>query len=234
MALDSTLKYIGHFVFRQLGIGTFAGISTAANSTQLRVLNPEMFGPAGGQVIDEENDNLITYTAIQDDILTGVPSTGTGSIANTIKPFDNAAPSLLYVPELATSAEIEAALKRFRRRLIVECLPDPDKKIYRAKYGWLGTGLELRDDKDAGFNTVSPNSTDEEAGEFTFSSAQAYEVLYCAGYVYDPYVSIAAVYESLILNERWSRYVAAGQLVKSGIDSNQISNIYRERTQFKD
>jgi hypothetical protein len=230
MSISTDQMYIGHYVLRQIGVGTYTHVDVSSGETELRVMNPDLFEPAGGSFLIENTDNLVTYTAIQQDRLTGIPASGTGSIAATISSFNQSTPSLIYVPNLITGDEVEEHLERYRKRLFVRCDADVDKKVYRARRGWFDTSAELRDNNDSGGSALSPDTSDYHEGSFTFSTARSETHLYLFGYAYDPFLAIADILESLIHDERWARYFAVGQIVKAGRDANEIAEVFRSRS----
>jgi hypothetical protein len=229
MALRDDIRYIGQMIIRECGLGTFVPAQVAIGATSIRVINAEIFEPAGGQLIVEETDNLVTYTAVQDDVLTGIPASGIGSITAIVYPYTADAPSLLYLPELLTTDELEIFIDRYRRWAVLRVYPDATKKLWKSERGWLGEDWDMRDDDDASYGVVTPDDDDNETGEFSFSAARSERVLYVGAWLYNPWYSIADVLESLIRGERWNKYSSVGQLVKISKDAYEMAEIYRVR-----
>ena len=236
MAVRADIRYVAYYIVRELGLGTFVPVTVSAGSTTMRVLNAEMFEPAGGQCIIEATDNLVTYTAVQDDVLTGIPASSTGSIADDVDPYTEDQPSLIYLPELITTDELETVIDRYRVWRAIECLPNETYTKYFCERGWLGNEdetpaatVELRDDDGQTYAVVSEDDRDSETGEFEFDSAQTYDVLYAVGWFYNPFASIADVVDSLIRSERWHRYSQVGQLTHSKKDALEVSAHWRKK-----
>lgn len=229
MSLTAEKRAIGYYVMRILGVATYIPYSVASGASSMRVLNPEMFEPAGGSVIIESTDEVVTYESIQDDSLSGIPASGNGAITSTVNEYSHASASLLFTPNLVTNTEVEDALDRTRISRTLDCMPDTDKKIYKAPIGWMSTGVELRADKYKGTTALTPDTSNYIHGEFIFNSARSEDKLHAVGYFYDPFLAIAELLETLILDERWARYIATGQLVRAGKDANEISKIYMEK-----
>ena len=229
MSIRADIQYIGYYILRECGLGTFVPASVVAGATSMRVINAELFEPAGGQLIIEATDNLVTYTAVQDDVLTGIPASGTGSIGATVNPYTHDTPSLIYLPELVTTDELETAIDRYREYKLIKCLPDVTSTKYFARRGWLGEDWELRDDDDDSYNAVTPDDDDNETGEFHFDDEQSYDELWVAAWCYNPFSTIADIIETLLRGERWSNYSAVGQLIKTEKDAADKAKIYRQR-----
>lgn len=230
MGIRADIQYIGYRILRECGLGTYVPAQVAAGATQMRVINAEMFEPAGGQCIIEATDNLVTYTAVQDDLLTGIPASGTGSIGATVEAYTADTPSLIYLPELLTTDELEGFIDRYRDWMVLPVYPsDALKKKYRVTRGWLGEDWELRDSRGSSYNAVTPDDDDNETGEFSFNSGQNYSVLYAAAWYYNPWLSIADIVESLIRIDRWSSYSAVGQLIRRQSDPAELAAVYRKR-----
>jgi len=230
MAVALEIQYIAYFMLRELGLGTYVPLAVSAGSSSIRVLNAEMFEPAGGQLVVEATDNVITYTGVQADTLVGVPETGTGSLADDLVEYTEEGASILYIPTLVTTDELETVIDRYRTHQYVDVHPiDGEKKHWRCRREWLGEDVELRDSMGATYNVITPDDDDSETGEFDFDSARSESLLYAYGPFYNPWFSIADVIESLILSNRWSTYLSVGQIARVRKDPYEIAKIYRRR-----
>lgn len=230
MAVRAAIRYIAHHILREIGVGTFVPANTSVGATELRVFDMSIFDPGGGQCVVEASDNLFTYTHIEDDVLKGIPSSGDGSITNTIVGVTNTTSrSLIYRAEFVVAHELEQAIDRYRERIVQEAFPDADYKIYTCARGWFDTGLAIRDDSDDTYTTLTPASYDYERGTVEFSTAQTEEVLYFAGWCYNPFATIADLLEVYARDGRLSSYHAHGSSVESKRDIFDIAAIYRRK-----
>ncbi len=229
MAVRSNIRYIAHWVLRELAFGTYVPLSVAAAATRMRVFDVNIFDPAGGQVLVEDIDELLTYTNIEDDTLSGIPSSGTGSITATINPVTSASRDLIYRPEFLTYYELERALDRYRVQAIERAYPDAEFKVYSCGRGWWDTDAETRDDDDDSFTELAPNTENFEEGVVEFTTARTEEVLWIAGYAFNPFSTIADLILNLAHDGRWAKFQSHGSssLVKK--DANEIAEYYRKK-----
>lgn len=231
MATRAAIQYIAHYVIRKLGLGCYVPASTAVGATSLRVLDSGLFDPVGGTIFVEDNDNLITYTGINGDLLTGIPSSGTGSISATINPYTHATPDLVWRCELINATELEEMLDRFRRYCAGEAIErDVTRQVHQSVRGWYDSDVDLRDDNDDTFNTVAPDSTDLENGVFTFNTARdEAEQLYLYGWGYNPFAVIGDFIEAFAKDQRWYNYSQIGQVANAKKDAIVFANEWRMR-----
>jgi hypothetical protein len=90
--------------------------------------------------------------------------------------------------------------------------------------------VEVRDDNDDTYNTVTPNSESYENGTFEFTAARDdSEQLYISGWGYNPYFSIADFIETFANDERWHTYAQIGQTARSGKDAIALANSWRRK-----
>ena len=235
MAVRSAIQYIVHHVIRELGLGCYVPASVAAGATSMRVLDSKLFDPVGGQIFVEDNDNLITYTGIDGDQLTGIPSSFTGSISATINPYTSASRDLVWRSELINSYELERVIDRYRHWIEAELLVrDGTRKKYFSLWRWFDTGVVFRDGPDPDDDTlVVPDTLNYEQGEFEFSVARdESESLYAFGFVYNPFFVIADFIESFANDERWYNYSQVGQAARSAKSAHDIAEQWRARGSF--
>lgn len=234
MAVRSALRYMSQMVIRELGLGCYVPASVAAGATSIRVLDSSLFDPAGGQLMIEDNDNLITYTAIDGDTLTGVPSSSTGSISATINPVDNSSRDLIYRPGLMSAYEFEALFDRFRRWVEGEALRrDVERKKHFSLWRWYDTGVVLRTTNTDTYDSVVADTIDYENGTFQFNTARSLsEQLYLYGWTYNVYFVIADFIERFANDERWLAYSAIGQQIALKRNAREIAEGWRARGKF--
>lgn len=220
MSIRSQVQYIGEFIRSELGHGCFLPSDVTANSnpTTIRVLKPEIFDPGGGTVywINGSTDDFFTYTAISGDTLTGVPANGTGSIdANMYDYADaNNTPTFIYIMGV-DDEELERNIDRQRSWTVSEMRPDAEKKRWKAKVGWWDSDVEIRDDDDSSYNSISLGGSDSisyERGEVIFDTARTESVLYLAGWVYNPFYTMASIYLIHGADDKNFTYLQAGQI----------------------
>lgn len=234
MAVRSALRYMSQMVIRELGLGCYVPVSVTAGATSLRVLDSSLFDPAGGQIMVEDNDNLITYTGIDGDTLTGIPSSSIGSISATINPVDNSSRDLVYRPGLMSAYEWELLFDRFRRWIEGEApRRDVERKKHFSLWRWFDTGVELRTTNTDSYSTVSADTVDYENGTFQFNSARSLsEQLYLYGWTYNVYFVIAEFIESFASDDRWLAYLGAGQQISLKRNAREIAEGWRARGKF--
>lgn len=234
MSLRAAIQYLGHYCIRELGLGCYVPATVSAGATSMRVADASLFNRLGGTIFVEDNDNLITYTGIDRDTLTGIPASSTGSISATINPWTSASRDLIWRCELMNSYELETMLDRFRRRIEGEAvLRDATFKLHRSIRGWFDTGVELRDDNDSSYNVVAANTINYETGTFDFNTARSEsEQLYLFGYGYNPYAVIAEFIESFADDDRWHLYSQIGQTARSKQSPRDLANEWRARGTF--
>lgn len=231
MALRAAIQYMGHRVIRELGLGCHVPASVSAGATSMRVMDASLFDPAGGTVFVEDIDNLVTYTGINGDQLTGIPASSTGSITATINPYTSASRDLIWRCELITATELEAMFDRYRRYCAGEAIArEVTRKIHSSVRGWYDTGVELRDDDGDSYSVVAPDTSDYENGVFSFNSARSIsEQLYVFGWGYNPYAVIGDFIEAFANDQRWYTYSQAGQTAHSKKDALAVANEWRMR-----
>ena len=232
MAVRTAISYIAEFIRADLGIATWIPTDVASASTEIRVMRPEIFDPGGGTVM--VGDSVITYTGINGDQLTGVPNTGTGSIAATLQDVNDAAASQLYIPQIITSSELEDLIDDTRYWVDAELLTqDVERRRYYARAGWFGLSseseVELRDDRDASFSTVTPDDVNERRGEFLFDSSRTESGLFVAGFRYNPFYAAAEIISMIYADDRRFTYYQMGQVAVSKRDLVGIAQNYRWR-----
>lgn len=234
MAVRAAVQYIAHYVIRELGLGCYVPASVAAAATSMRVLDSRLFDRLGGTIFVEDIDNLITYTGIDRDTLTGIPASSTGSISATINPYTNASRDLVWRCDLLNSYELELMIDRFRRRIEGEkMIRDVTRKLHRSIRGWYDTGVELRDANDDSYSAVVADTINYETGTFDFSSARdVSEQLYLFGYGYNPYAVIGEFLESFAQDDRWNTYSQIGQTARSKESLRDMANQWRARGTF--
>jgi hypothetical protein len=233
MAVRAPIQYMMHRVIRELGLGCYVPASVAAGATSMRVMDATLFDPAGGQIFVEDNDNLITYTGINEDsTLTGIPASGTGSITATINSYTSASRDLIYRAELMTSYEWEIMFDRYRRFIDAEKLSrDSTRKKHFSLWRWYDTGVILRDGPDPDDDVVvTPDTIDYENGRFEFNAARAdTEQLYAFGETYNVFFVIGDFIESFANDARWYSYSQIGQAAFSSKNAHDIAEIWRGR-----
>jgi len=232
MAIRTAIQYMLHHVIRELGLGCYVPASVAAGATSMRVLDSSLFDSVGGQIFVEDNDNLITYTGINGDQLTGIPASSTGSISATINPYTSSSRDLVYRAELMSAYEWERLFDRYRRWVEAEQLTrDGTRKLYFSIWQWFDTGVVFRDDPDPDVGSlVVPDVLNYEQGEFEFSSARdESEMLYLFGWKYNPYFVIADFIESFANDERWYSYSQVGQTARSAKSAHDVAEQWRAR-----
>jgi len=231
MALDSTILYIAEYVVRELGIGCYLPVSAAANDTELRVQDASMFDPSGGQVYVLDNDDVITYTGISGDQLTGLPSSGSFAIGATLNEYTDASADVVYRGELVSTVELEAMLKRYRRWVDAEALfRDVDRKKHWFVRGWFDTSVQLRDDNDDSYTVVTADTISYERGTFEFNSARDVgEQLYVSGWGYNPFFTIGDFIEQFAQDERWTVYSQIGQTARTRRDARELADAWRTK-----
>ena len=229
MAVRAAVQYMGHYILLQLKLGCYVAASAAAGATSLRVLDISIFDPNGGQLFVEDNDNLITYTGISGDTLTGIPASATGSISATINPYTSASRDLVYRADLMSAYELENLIDRYRKWVDgLHAVADVQRKRFTAPRGWFDTGVSLRDDDDDSFGSITADTISYERGEFEFNAARSEEVLYVAGYAYNPFLSIGNFIRTFQHDDRWQTYLQVGQTAESQKDAGDISKLWFE------
>lgn len=227
MAVRSNIQYLAHMVLRELGLGTFLPSAVSAGATSMRVLDASLFDPGGGQIIVEANDNLITYDHIENDVLSGIPASGDGSItANLVAVSTGATRSLVYVPHFVSYIDLEKALDRYRARLVQSCFPDPAYLVYSAARGFFDTDLAIHDDPSDNYNVLTASSFDYENGRAVFSSARTETELWLFGEAFNPWRTIIDLILNLAQDGRWSRYQSHGASVVSKPDAYELAKSY--------
>lgn len=227
MALRSAIKYIGEFVRLHSGGATYIPASVAAGATKIRVLNPNIFDPAGGSCFT--GDSLITYTHINIDQLCGIPSFGDGAIAADLNEYTHAAPSLIYIQGLS-EIELEELIDRFRFYVdAVQLKHDVARKIYWGAGQWFDTAVEIRSDNDNTYTAVTPDVIDYENGTFQFNTPRTESALYVAGWKYNPFYVLAEIYERAAADDSRFSYMQLGQLQLGKKDMKARADVYRQR-----
>lgn len=232
MAVRVAIQYMTHHVFRELGLGCYVPASVAAAATSMRVQDSSLFDPAGGQIFVEDNDNIITYTGIDGDSLTGIPASGTGSISATINPYTSSSRDLVYRGELMTAYEWERLFDRYRRWIEAEKLErDGTRKLHFSVWRWYDTGVVFRNGPDPDDDTlVVPDTLNYEQGEFEFTTARAEsEQLYLFGWSYNPFSVIGDFIESFANDSRWYSYSQVGQTAHSAKSAHDVAEQWRAR-----
>lgn len=232
MAVRAAIQYMMHHVVRELGLGCYVPSSVAAGATSMRVMDPNLFDPAGGSVFVEDNDNLITYTGIDGDQLTGIPASGTGSISATINPYTSASRDLVYRAELMTAYEWEFLFDRYRRFVDADKLSrDSTRKKHFSLWRWYDTGVVIRDGPDPDEDVlVTPNAISYENGRFDFNTARAEsEQLYSFGDSYNVFFVIADFIESFANDLRWYTYSQIGQTAHVSKNAYDYAELWRGR-----
>lgn len=235
MAVRAAIQYMAHYVIRELGLGCYVPASVAVAATSMRVLSSSLFDPAGGQIFVEDNDNLITYTGIDGDSLTGIPSSSTGSISATINEETHASRDLIWRKDLISSYELERMFDRYRVWVEAEKINrDGTRKLHFSMWRWFDTGVVFRDGPDPDDDTlVVPNTLNYEQGEFEFTTARdESEQLYLFGWRYNPYAVIADFIESFAQDERWFNYSQIGQSAHSQNNAYEIAEQWRAKGRY--
>ncbi|TVL98678.1 MAG: hypothetical protein CV087_20835 [Candidatus Brocadia sp. WS118] len=227
MAIRTAINYIANFIRLHSGGATYLPASVEAGSTKMRVLNPNIFDPAGGSCFS--GDSLITYTHINIDQLCGIPSFGNGAIAAALNEYTHAIPSLIYIQGLS-EIELEELIDRFRSYVdSVKLKQDVAKKVYWGAGQWFDTDVELRDDNDNSYTTVTPDTIDYENGTFQFTTPRTESTLYVAGWKYNPFYVLAEIYERAAADDSRFSYMQLGQLQLSKKDMKARAEVYRQR-----
>jgi hypothetical protein len=227
MAVRAAISYIGEFVRLHSGGATYLPESVAAGAIKMRVLNPTIFDPAGGTLF--VGDAYITYSSINIDQLCGIPSFGDGAIVATLNESTHATPSLAYIQGLSES-ELEDLIDRFRFWVdAMELKEDVAKKVYWGGGQWFDTGVEIRDDNDASYNAVTPDTLDYENGVFQFDTARTESTLYVAGWKYNPFYVLAEIYERAAADDGRFTYMQLGQMQLTKKDMKARAEVYRQR-----
>lgn len=231
MAVRAAIQYIAHYIIRELGLGCYVPTSVSAGATSMRVMDSSLFDPGGGQIFVEDNDNLITYTGIDGDQLTGIPASGTGSISAAINAYTVSTRDLVYRAELMSSYELEILIDRYSRWIEGEKIwRDVERKKHLSIRGWYDTGAELRDDNDDSYNIVTANTISYENGRFEFTTARSLaEQLYLYGWGYNPFASIGDFIETFANDSRWYSYSQVGQTAHSVKNAREIADLWRSR-----
>lgn len=235
MAVRGAIQYLVHHVIRELGLGCYVPVSISAAATSMRVLDSRLFDPVGGQIFVEDIDNLITYTGINGDQLTGIPASGTGSISATINSYTSASRDLIYRAELMSAYEWERLFDRHRRWIEAEKLGrDGTRKLYFSIWRWYDTGVVFRDGPDPDDDVlVVPDTLNQEQGEFEFTTARPEsEQLYLFGWTYNVYFVIADFIEAFANDERWYGYSQVGQAAHVSKNASEIAELWRRRGKF--
>jgi hypothetical protein len=230
MAVRSAIQYMAHYILRELGIATYVPASISAAATSMRVMDASLFDPSGGQCFVEDNDNLITYTGIDGDQLTGIPSANTGSISATINPYTSASRDLVVIANLISAYELERHIDRYRVWLnAAPVKPEVTKKKFIFARGWFDTDVELRNDDDDGYTVITADAISYENGEWEFNTARTETELYVAGWAYNPFATIADIIETFAADSRWARYIQIGQSAESKHDAHNLAGVWRSR-----
>lgn len=234
MAVRTAIQYVAQYIIREMGIGSYVPSTVSVGATSMRVMDISIFDPGGGQLFVEDSDALITYSGIQDDSLTGIPASGTGSIVATINPYTSGSRDLIWRCELITAYELERLIDRYRRWIDGEELRrDVTRKKHFSLRGWYDTAVELRDDDDDSYNVVTPDTIDYELGTFDFNTARAEsEQLFLFGQGYNPFMSIGDFIESFANDARWYNYSQVGQTAHSKGTAKEVADAWRARGNF--
>lgn len=234
MAVRAAIDYIGTMILRELGIATYVPADVAAASASMRVLDVSMFDPNGGQLMVYDNDNLITYTGLSGDSLTGIPTSSTGSISATIKGVADSARDLLYRVDMLSAYELERMLDLRRRWIEGETLKrDATRKQFLASAGWFDTGVQLRDSNTDTYDVVIPDTVSYERGEFSFNTARdSSETLYVFGYRYNYFAVLGDIIETIAADDRWNSYSQVGQMAKAHVNAHELANFYRAKGRY--
>lgn len=210
MAVRSDIKYIGEFVRRKLGLGSYLRVDVTASSTptSVFVLQPELFDPDGGTLhwVSNTTDKFFTYSGVDGDELVGIPATGSGRVDADMAGFSSSLPTLVY-RGVVDDEELERSIDRFRFYVdAYELDEDLEKKKYWFGRGWLGTDVSIRDSDDLSFNLVTPNTANYERGEFEFTVARTEDSLFLAGYIYNPWYVCADLIQVLPIDYQMVNY----------------------------
>lgn len=226
MAFPVASKYVAEFVLLKLGVASHLTADVAVGDTSVGVFDPAIFDPSGGAVHTLDSD-VFTYTAIQDNTLTGIPASGDDSIETALNGFDDIDADVVVVGGLLAS-EVDAALNRSRVFIDGQAVEaDTDKKIFRFWRGWLGSDITLRDSSGQTFNLVTADTVDFEHGSFEFTAAQTKSFYYVHGYAYNPFYAMADLLERFGNDDRFLNYVQAGQSARSKRSVTDMTKILR-------
>lgn len=238
MSVRAEVAYLGRFVRRKLGLGSYLAepVVSSGNPTMIRVLNPELFDPIGGTLwwVSGTTDKFFTYTGVNGDLLTGIPASGSGEIDADMNAFNHAtAPTLIYKKGV-DDEELERAIDRYLVRVVEELFMDSSEDGFRWSplLGWWGTGAEVRDDYDDTYNVVTLGGSDTinyETGQIVFATARAESRLWLAGDTFNPFAVIADLIESGMRDDRFSTYSQVGQAAKAQPDARDLAKYWRGR-----
>lgn len=238
MAIRTQVAYIGRFIRRKLGLGSYlpADVTAASNPTSLRVINPELFDPAGGTlyyVNQSGADKFFTYTGINLDELTGIPASGTGEIDSDLYDFAESTntPTLIYKAEV-DDEELERAIDTYKRFVIEELFFESSEegKRWKTILGWFDTDAAVRNDDDESFSTITLGGSDTisyERGEVIFNTARTEEQLWLAGFAFNPFSSIADLILQHGNDTRFLNYFQSGQTSQSKKTAQELALFWR-------
>lgn len=239
MSVHASKAYIGRFIRRKLGLGSFlpAAATAASNPTSLRVFNPELFDALGGTLfyVDQAgNDKYFTYTGINIDQLTGIPASGAGEIDADLYAFNETTntPTLIFRGDI-DDEELEREIDAFRVFVVEEMFDDASgvRKRWRPRLGWFDTTVEIRDDCDDSYNVVALSGSDTinyETGQVVFNTARSESRLWMAGFAYNPFYTIARLLMAHGNDSRFLTYLQVGQMAESKKDVSTLSSTWRK------
>lgn len=228
MAFPTASKYIAEYLLVKLRIATRLTADAAVGASSAGVFDPSIFDPSGGMVHTLDEDTF-TYAAIQDNSLTGIPTSGNDSIETELKGFDDADADVVITGSVIAD-DVEQALNR--SRVFIDAQPvdaDIDKKKFHFWRGWLASDITLRDSASQTFNAVSADTVDFERGVFEFNSAQSASTYYVHGYGYNPFYAMADLLERFVNDDRFANYVQSGQSARSKESVTEIAKSFRSQ-----
>jgi len=237
MAVRSQIAYIGRFVRRKLGLGSYLplAVTAAANPTTLRILNPEIFDPVGGTIyyVNQAGaDKYFTYTGINLDTLTGIPASGAGEIDSDLYDFNEQTniPTLVYRADL-DDEEIERAIDAYKKFVVEELFDDAsgEGKRWKTLLGWFDTAAQIRTDYDDTYTVITPGGSDTisyERGEVIFNTARTESQLWFAGFAFNPFGTIANLILQHANDSRFLNYFQIGQTAQTKITASDLAKIW--------
>lgn len=242
MAVRSAIAYMGRFVRRKLGVGSYLpqDVTASSDPTSLRVLHPELFDPAGGTlyyVNQSGADKFFTYTGINGDLLTGIPGSSSGEIDSDMYDFAESTntPTLVYRGDL-DDEELERALDEFKQFVIAELFYESSQEGKRWKTAinrpWFDTDAVVRDDDSASFNAITLGGSDAisyERGEVVFNTARTETQLWLAGFAFNPFATLANLILQHAGDDRFLSYVQAGQTAQSKAPAAALAETWRRQ-----
>lgn len=238
MSIRSDVAYIGRFVRRKLGLGSYLpeAVTAASNPTTLRVFNPELFDSVGGTLfyVDGSTDRFFTYSGINGDLLTGIPTSGSGEIAADMNAFNHATlPTLVYRGDV-DDEELEGVIDAHRNFVVEELFDDAsgEGKRWKTLLGWYDAAVQIRTDLDDTYSVITLAGGDTisyERGEVIFSTARTESQLWFAGFGYNPFVAIAEIIGSHQNDSRFVSYLQVGQTAQSKLTAVRLAEYWRAR-----